>query len=145
MDVKEFKSSVSVPVRFSDIDSLGHVNNAVYLSYFEESRVHYFRELLKLPVDESARIGIIVREIRCVFKLPVYYGKALNVFSRVSWMRNRSMEMQYLVAEPDDGRIVAEGSSILVAYDYAARRSVEIPESMREKISIFEKIPLKVE
>jgi len=144
MEETEFKFSIMVPVRFSDMDSLGHVNNAVYLSYFEEARVHYFRRLFDLPADDSKSLGFIVLEIRCTYKTPAYYGETLRVFSRISWMKNKSMEMQYLAIETEDNRIVAEGSSVLVAYDYPNKQTITIPESVRSRISEFEKIPLKV-
>jgi acyl-CoA thioester hydrolase len=145
MNEREFQFSIMATVRFSDLDSLGHVNNAVYLSYFEESRVQYFRRLLGLDDRDSTRLGIIVLEIRCTFKTPVYYGQTLKVFSRISWMKNKSMEMQYLATDVNDGRVVAEGSSILVAYDYSIRQTVEIPDATRLKIREFEKIPLRVD
>jgi len=144
MDENDFKFSVMVPVRFSDMDSLGHANNAVYLSYFEESRVHYFRQLFDLPINDSTKLGFIVLEIRCTYKTPAYYGETLKVFSKISWMKNKSMEMQYLAIGAEDGRVAAEGSSILVAYDYANKCTIEIPEDVRSKISVFEKVPPRV-
>ncbi len=122
------------------MDSLGHVNNAVYLSYFEEARVHYFRELFNLPLNDSARLGMIVLEIHCSYKTPAYYGETLRVYSRVSWMKNKSFEMRYLATEIESDRIVAEGSSILVAYDYSTKQTVVIPDNVRSKISAFENI-----
>ncbi len=145
MDEKEFKFSVTIPVRFSDMDSLGHVNNAAYISYFEESRVFYFRNLFDLPRDDSASLGFIVLEIRCTYRTPTYHGEMLKVYSKISWMKNKSMEMRYLALGAEDGRVIADGSSILVAYDYQEKRSIEIPEKIRSKISGFEEIPLRVD
>lgn len=143
MNENDFKFSIMVPVRFSDMDSLGHANNAVYLSYFEEARVHYFRQLFDLPTDDSTKLGFIVLEIRCTYKTPAYYGETLKVFSKIRWMKNKSMEMEYLAIGVADGRVVADGSSILVSYDYSEKRTIEIPEQVRSKISEFEGIPLK--
>jgi acyl-CoA thioester hydrolase len=144
MEEREFRFSIMVPVRFSDMDSLGHANNAVYLSYFEEARVHYFQQLFDLPTHDPTSLGFIVLEIRCTYKRPAYYGESLKVFTKISWMKNKSMEMQYLAIGAEDGRIVAEGSSILVAYDYSNKQTVTIAENVRSKISEFEQIPLRV-
>ena len=135
-----FKSFIDVRIRFSDMDSLGHVNNAVYLSYFEEARVHYFRELLDLPSIGSTSPGMIVLETHCTYKTPAYYGETLRIYSKVSWMKNKSFEMRYAAIEIESGRTVAEGSSILVAYDYQTGQTVPIPESVRSRISAFENI-----
>ena len=140
MEQKDFKFEVNIPVRFSDIDSLGHVNNAVYLSYFEEARVGYFTGVIGIPNDDPRNFGIILLEIKCSYRSPAFLGENLRVFARITWMKNKSMEMQYLVVERDEGRIVAEGSSILVAYDYERNTSTEIREQTRSRIAMYEGI-----
>ncbi len=141
MNESQFKFSVLVPIRFSDMDALGHVNNAAYFSYFEEARVDYFRQLFGLPKEDPTKLGFIVLEIRCTYRTPSYSGETLKVYSKISWMKNKSMEMQYLAIGMGDSRVVAEGSSILVAYDYLNKQTIEIPGKVRLKISEYEKIP----
>ncbi len=141
MKQSEFKFSVDVRVRFSDMDSLGHVNNAAYVSYFEEGRVHYFRKLFDLPRDDTSALGLIVLDMHCTYKSPAFYGEILRVYTKVNWLKNKSFEMAYLIIDTDTGRTVAEGSSILVAYDYSTRETMEIAANVREKISSFEGIP----
>jgi YbgC/YbaW family acyl-CoA thioester hydrolase len=144
MKKEDFKFSVDVPVRFSDMDALGHVNNAAYISYFEEGRVHYLHNLLDLPRDDTSALGIIVLDMHCNYRSPAYYGEVLRVHTKVTWLKNKSLEMTYLITDIADGRKVADGSSVLVAYDYSARKTTEIPTEFREKISSFEGIsPMK--
>ena len=140
MKKEEFKFSVEVPVRFSDMDSLGHVNNAAYISYFEEGRVYYLRNLFELPKDDTSTLGIIVLDMHCNYRSPAFHGEVLRVYTKVSWLRNKSFEMAYLIVETKSGRTVADGSSVLVAYDYSTRTTREIPDEFREKISEFEGI-----
>ncbi len=141
MKKEDFKFSVDVPVRFSDMDALGHVNNAAYISYFEEGRVHYLHNLFDFPKDDASALGIIVLDMHCNYRSPAYYGEVLRVHTRVTWLKNKSLEMTYLITDVADGRRVAEGSSVLVAYDYSARKTTEIPAEFREMISSFEGIP----
>ncbi len=141
MDENEFKFSIDVRVRFSDMDSLGHVNNAAYISYFEEGRVHYFRKLFDLPRENTSTLGFIVLDMHCNYKSPAFYGEILRVFTKVNWLRNKSFEMAYLVIDTETWRTVAEGSSVLVAYDYATRQTTKISEDVRDVISRFEEIP----
>ncbi|MCL5268758.1 MAG: acyl-CoA thioesterase [Bacteroidetes bacterium] len=140
MKKEDFRFFIEFPVRFSDVDSLGHVNNAVYLSYFEEARVHYFRNLIKLQFDNKPSLSIIVLEIKCAYRSPAYFGETLRAYSKVSWMRSKSTEMQYLITDVETGRKVADGSSILVAYDYQAGQSITIPDDIRKAIIDFEGI-----
>ncbi len=141
MEETEFKFSVDVRARFSDMDSLGHVNNAAYITYFEEGRVHYFRKLFDLPMEDSSTLGLIVLDMHCAYRSPAFYGEILRVYTRVNWLKDKSFEMAYLIMETETGRTVAEGSSILVSYDYSTRTTIEIPDSFRKKVSAFEGIP----
>jgi acyl-CoA thioester hydrolase len=143
MQPDDFKFSIDVRVRFSDMDSLGHVNNAAYISYFEEGRVHYFRKLFNLPMDDSSTLGLIVLDMHCTYKSPAFYGEILRVHTKVNWLKNKSFEMAYLVIDTETGRTVAEGSSVLVAYDYSTRSTMEIADRVREKIAAFEEIPTR--
>ncbi len=145
MEQTQFNFSIDIRVRFSDMDSLGHVNNAAYISYFEEGRVHYFRKLFNLPHDDTSTLGFIVLDMHCNYKTPAYYGEILRVHTKVNWIKNKSFEMAYLIVETETRRTVAEGSSILVAYDYASRETREVPEHVRKTISEFEKIPSRRE
>lgn len=145
MEKESFKFSVEVPVRFSDMDSLGHVNNAIYLSYFEEGRVHYFKKLFDLPNNDTSTLSMIVLEVHCTYKTPAFYGEILRVHTKVGWMKNKSFEMQYLITDVKSGRTVAEGSSIQVSYDYSNQKTIEMPEEFRKKVSAYERIPEKVE
>jgi acyl-CoA thioester hydrolase len=141
MKQNDFKFSIDVRVRFSDMDSLGHVNNAAYISYFEEGRVHYFRKLFDLPWEDTSTLGLIVLDMHCTYKSPAFYGEILRVYTKVNWLKNKSFEMAYLIIDTDTDRTVAEGSSVLVAYDYSTRTTMEIADNVRAKISEFEGIP----
>ncbi len=141
MKQDDFKFSIDVRVRFSDMDSLGHVNNAAYISYFEEGRVHYFRKLFDLPWQDTSTLGLIVLDMHCTYKSPAFYGEILRVYTKVNWLKNKSFEMSYLIIDTDTRRTVAEGSSVLVAYDYSTRTTMEIADNVRAKISEFEGIP----
>jgi acyl-CoA thioester hydrolase len=142
MKIEDFHFFTEFPVRFSDVDSLGHVNNAVYLSYFEEARVHYFNNLINLKFDNKPSLSIIVLEIKCAYRSPAYFGDTLRAYCRVSWMRTKSAEMQYLITDIKTGRKVADGSSILVAYYYQAGQSIAIPDDIRKAIADYDVITI---
>lgn len=139
MKKEEFRFSIGVPVRYSDVDSRGHVNNAAYITYFEEGRARYLTELLDLHEVDS--FGIIVLDVHCFYKSPAYYGETLKVFAKVTWLGDKSFEMAYLVTDTASGRKVAEGSGVLVGYDYSVRKTATIPDAYREKIAAYEGIP----
>ena len=131
-----YRLVVPIRARFRDSDAMGHVNNAVYLTYFEEARAAYFREVVDL--QDYRDVAIILAQARCDFRSPLYAGEQLDVGVRVEWIRRKSFGMTYraLVRGPD--RLVADSSSVQVAYDYARDRSVEVPEEFRRKAAAYE-------
>jgi acyl-CoA thioester hydrolase len=131
-----FRFSTTIEVRWRDLDSLGHVNNAVYFTYLEQARIHYLRELDLVPSDPGS-IGFILAEANCKFKSPLELGETVTVHMRVSELRNSSFIFEYRM-KGEDGRVVAAASSAQVCYDYRARRPIPIPDTWREVITAYE-------
>lgn len=142
MEESQFKFSVRIPVRFSDMDTLGHVNNAVYLTYFEEARINYLRSVLNLVDSDIKKIGIVIAEIKCSYRSPAYYGDDLLVYVKVTSLRQRSFEMAYLIVEEKSKKVIAEGSSVQVTFDKQTKKSTPIPAEVKAKIKEFEEIQL---
>ena len=133
-----FKIVSDVQVRFSDTDALGHVNNAVYLSYLESARVDYLRELLGAKKIEE--LGVIIARVEIDYKSPAFHHETMRVGCRVEEIGGSSIKMDYRVEDRDTGRLVALAKSVLVTYDYAAKRVVRVRDEWREKMEDFDGI-----
>ena len=133
-----FKIVAEVPVRFSDTDALGHVNNAVYLSYLESARVSYLRELLGAKKIEE--LGVIIARIEIDYKSPAFHHETMLVGCRVEEIGGSSIRMGYRVEDKASGRLVALAKSVMVAYDYGLGRPVRVREEWREKMEAFDGI-----
>jgi acyl-CoA thioester hydrolase len=133
-----FKIVSEVQVRFSDTDALGHVNNAVYLSYLESARVDYLRELLGAKKIEE--LGVIIARIEIDYKSPAFHHETMRVGCRVSELGGSSIKMDYRVQDKETGRLVALAKSVLIAYDYAAARVVRVSDEWRQKMEDFDGI-----
>lgn len=131
-----FRLVVPIRARFRDTDGMGHVNNAVFFTYFEEARAAYFSRVA--GVRDYRDVFIILARATCDFRTPAYCGEELDVAVRVDRIGGKSFEMSYLAHARADGRLVAEGSSVQVAYDYRAGRSVPVPEAFRRQVESFE-------
>lgn len=121
----EFRHHTRVEVRFGDIDALRHVNNAVFISYVEQARVQYLREVL--AIDAIRGLPMILAHISCDFRSPILFGEPVEVATRVDWIGRSSFGMSHRVVAGEPSRSAAEATSVLVCYDYAAGR----PEPMR--------------
>jgi acyl-CoA thioester hydrolase len=114
-------------VRFRDLDSLGHVNNAVFLTYLEEARIAYL-----VPLGAEASDMILAR-VEIDFRAPLRMGDVLEIGVRPARIGTKSFDLEYAVQS--SGTLAAEAKTVLVSYDYATRRPVELPESWREALA----------
>jgi acyl-CoA thioester hydrolase len=132
-----FKFSTQIEVRFRDLDALGHVNNAVYLTYFEIARLHYWKKLF--GNEAFHRHSFVVVRAECNYRSPAQAGEVLQVFARVSEMKRSSFIFEYEIIEPQTSRIVADGSTVQACFDPKEKRAKPIPQDLRDSILQFEK------
>jgi acyl-CoA thioester hydrolase len=114
-------------VRFSDLDGMGHVNNAVFLTYMESARLAF---LSSLGAGENPQQSLILARVEVDFRSPIAFGEDVEVGVRTSRVGKKSFELEHEVRA--DGRVAAEGKTVLVSYDYERGASVEIPAEWRE-------------
>jgi len=117
-------------VRFRDCDPMGHVNNAVYLTYLEQARLHLWMERWQVDPRRAGE-GIILARAELDFRSPAVYGETLEVRLRVGAIGRSSFNYEYEVIEAGAGRLVLSARTVLVWYDYGAGRSVPIPDPIR--------------
>ena len=135
----DFNFTYPIEVRYVDLDPQGHVNNAHFLTYFEQARVNYLIHLGLFSNDQSfLEIGIILADAHVTFLSPVLFGMDVRVDVRVARLGNKSMTMEYRMFEAASGAELAAGSTVLVTFDYRNRQAIPIPRDWREKISAFE-------
>jgi len=135
-----FPVVVPIVVRFRDLDALGHVNNAVYLTYFEMARVAYYQALVGLRSLDD--FDFILAEVTCRYRSPAWLGETLLVGIRIPSMGRKSFVFEYEIRDQASGRLVAEGRSVQVMYDYQARRSKPIPDDFVAKVEALEGHPV---
>jgi acyl-CoA thioester hydrolase len=129
-----------IEVRYGDLDPQGHVNNAKFLTYFEQARLAYWVQLGLFTRDQSfMELGIILADVHITYFAPVYYGQNIKVGVHVSKLGNKSMTWEQNVVDADTGKELARGEVIIVAYDYKEEKTISIPQEWREKIELFEK------
>jgi acyl-CoA thioester hydrolase len=121
-------------VRFRDCDPLGHVNNAVYLTYLEQARLFYWRELWGFGKEERPTDpGVIMARAEIDYRLPAKYGQTLEVRIDLAAVGRSSFTYDYEILD-EEGRTVASARTVQVMYDYAAARPVPIPDAIRAKM-----------
>lgn len=131
---------VPIQIRWRDLDPLAHVNNAVFISYFEYARLAYIGELLgpDAPVDRQTTLPVdfqfILAEVTCIYRSPVTLGDKPVVEVWVSQVGEKSFVFDYRMTDEPSGRLLAEGRSTQVWYDYMTGTSQVIPAEIVTKI-----------
>ena len=134
---KSLPIRIKIPVRFSDTDAMGHMNNSRFFSFMEEGRVAYVRKLFptEKPSDSFSFFPFILADAQCSFKSPVYTGEEIEVALGVTGFGTKSFTMEYLLTEVKTARLVATGKSVMVMYDYKSGQSVSVPQEFREAVT----------
>lgn len=122
-------------VRYGDLDTYGHVNNAVYATLLEEARIDYFETVLEAGEEVSGlegSLGTVVADLQLSFEAPLRRSGAVTVVVRVPELGESSMLFTYEIRDGD--RTVATGETTLVVIDRETGESKPIPAAWRERI-----------
>lgn len=141
MDFKEkliqFKYKISIPIRFSDMDMFGHANNAVYLTYFEQARSNYWKDIIQWDWKTT---GIIFAKAEVDYLKPILLDDEIYAYVRTTRLGKSSFDIEYLlVAENDKTQVLKTiGKTTQVAIDYQINKSVPIPEKQRYNMVTYD-------
>jgi acyl-CoA thioester hydrolase len=138
--MSEFRIWQDIEVRFRDTDAMGHVNNAVYLTYLEVARQTYWKRFSR--ENDYAHVPFVVASVRIDFRSPLHVDEVARVALRTTWVSRSSFAMQYEVRERDSERVAAEAETVQVTFDYEAQRSIPVPDWLRAELERAEGGPL---
>jgi acyl-CoA thioester hydrolase len=141
----EFRYEHPVEVRFVDTDAFGHVNNAVYLSYFEAARAGYYAAVAGTPFGTGEHTGertFVIAEAHIVYRAAAYFGERLLVGVRFSWTGRTSFGLEYVVRAEGSpvapARVVADGETAQVMFDLARQRVMRVPADLLDMFEAYE-------
>jgi acyl-CoA thioester hydrolase len=137
MAVDGFRFSIRQEVSPRDLDGFGHVNNAVYLTYMENGRVGYLREVLGVRRLEEVRN--VMASVTIEFQTPASFGDVLEVGVRCEQIGNKSFGLRYAVVH-EDGACVATATSAQVMFDFDAQRSISMPSAWRQSLETYDRL-----
>jgi acyl-CoA thioester hydrolase len=137
---KKVSHKYTVRVRFHEVDMLGVCNNAVYINFFEDARLRYIKEAGLMPeggLFSDGKLFFMVRnEIN--YRDHSYYDDELEIETRVSFIKNSSFGFEHRITKKNSGKLIADGSGVVVYVDPATRKSSKLPESFYEKVKEYQ-------
>lgn len=137
---KDFKHKYTVTVRFNEVDMLSVCNNAVYLNYLETGRLEYIKAAELMPengIFSDSKLYFMVRnEIN--YRDHAYYDDVLDVYSRLSYIKNSSFGFDHLIVKQKTGTVIVDGKGVVVYVDSKTRKSIPLPDTFIQKVKTFE-------
>lgn len=135
-DLEHFHYQTHFSVRFADLDVMGHLNHAKYLTYMEQGRVLYVRDVCGFE-GTWEEFGVILAKATCDYHMPVAFAETITVYTRCSRLGSKSFDFSYIM-QNEKGETVATGLTVLVAFDYASQQTVPVPQAWRERMTDYE-------
>jgi len=120
-----------IPIRWGDMDAMGHVNNTVYFRYMEQARISWFAALV--PKGEAWQsTGIVVVNASCNYKRPITYPGTVEVRLQVGAPGGSSVPTHYEMRVDDDPVPYADGAAVVVFVNMKTQKPARIPDGIRE-------------
>ena len=135
MDIQlsDFRYSEPIHMRWSDIDELHHVNNAVYLTYFEQGRSNFMRTVHDFDWRED---GFILARAEIDYLMPLFYTDEPKMYVRCSRVGSKSFNLEYIIVNEKDGKqdLIAKCRSVQVMYNFTRNESIPVSDEIRAKL-----------
>jgi acyl-CoA thioester hydrolase len=122
-----------IPMRWGDMDAMGHVNNTVYFRFMEQARIGWFDALVP---GESAwkSTGIVIASTSCNFRRPMTYPGTVEVKVYSGRPGGSSVTTYYELRVDPEPAPYAEGKAVVVFIDMEKQKPIRIPEEIRRRL-----------
>ena len=134
-DINKYRFQHVIQVRYSDMDMLGHANNAVYLTYLELARLEYFSAVNRQAWE---KIAMVLAHAELDFRIPITYDVVPVVRIRTTRLGNSSLTMENIITDEAGKQLFFSASTVLVAINSDTGRPTAIPEEEKQKVIAYE-------
>ena len=119
-----------IELRWRDLDALNHVNNASFLTFFEEARLRWFATLSRPWTSEAAQP--VLAAVHINYRRQLNWPGSVVAQLHCERIGNASLTIAHRLLGGDDGRaLYADGNSVLVWIDPASGKPISLPEPIR--------------
>jgi acyl-CoA thioester hydrolase len=137
----DFAHFVSLPVQWGDMDTLGHVNNAIYFRYVESGRIAYFNAVGADAGLGGGGEGPILADIQCSFIGQLRYPAQIDIGTRTAKIGTKSFAVEAGIFLAGEDAPVATSKAVVVWFDYVNQRTAPLPDTLRQRVLELEVVP----
>jgi acyl-CoA thioester hydrolase len=133
MNTHKLVHATRMPIRWGDMDALGHVNNTVYFRYMEQARIEWLTQVGCAPNPDGQ--GPVIINARCTFLRQLKFPGEIEVLTLVGEIGNSSFESYHEIRRIDDPQtLAAEGGARIVWVDFLKEKSVPLSEELKHRV-----------
>lgn len=133
----QFRDHMPVQLRFNDVDVLGHVNNTVYLSFYDTGKAHYFNAVRPGRIS-WAHVDTVIANVECAYLSPILFGDRIEVYTRALAIGEKSFVLEQMLYETVTGTVKSVCRTVMVSFDPTTHKTVPLSAEWREGLTAFE-------
>lgn len=129
-----FSNRLPIQIRFSDVDVVGHVNNIVFLEYYDTGKATYMTQLLGRSISWD-EVDTVVANIDCAFIAPILWGEKIEVLTTCIGIHDKSFRLLQMLRNTETGEVKSVCESVMVSFDPDTQKSAPLSDEWREKLT----------
>ena len=137
-DALNYPYTHPITIRYADLDSHGHVNNASILTYLESARLGYYQAVGIWCPSHGMHTGIVVAHIDIDYLKPIFFDTEIYVGLKLADLGNKSFTLMFSVETVYNHLLLARGTTVMVTFDNNTNTSIPVPQEWRNKLLQFE-------
>lgn len=130
-----FKHRLPLQIRFTDVDVLGHVNNTVYLAFYDTGKAAFMTDTLGRKIHWN-EVDTVVANIDCAFMSPIFFGEDIEVLTACTSVHDKSFRLLQLIREKNTGEIKSMCETVMVSFDARTQKAMPLSDEWRQKLKI---------
>lgn len=134
-----FPVILELPVQWGEMDAYGHVNNTVFFRYFESARMEYLQKCGFVESHEREKVGAILHSTTARFRQPLFFPDTVQIGASATEVKEDRFTMAYTVVSLTRNVVIAEGTGVIVSFDYSAGMKTALPLGVLSGIRSIEK------
>lgn len=138
-DISLFHHRCDLQIRFSDVDILGHVNNTVYLAFYDTGKAHFFHDV-RSEAFKWSDVDTVIANVNCAYISSIVFGEEIEVLTRCLEIHDKSFKLQQMLREKRTGEIKSICETVMVSFDPVTKHSTPVSNYWREALSNYEGI-----
>jgi acyl-CoA thioester hydrolase len=122
-----------IPIRWRDMDALGHVNNMLYFGYMEDARNKWLGDMR--PIFQAEGVDTVIANTSCNYRKPFVFPGTIEVKIFVTRIGHSSVTTEYEMRLEGEDTLYADGTSVVVWTNMATGKAARVPEVIRDHLA----------